>query len=190
MKKLLFPTLLSVILVFSTIATATLPLEIRDGGKMYYDPNLNITWLSEPDNTFLRWDDARNWAEGLNIDGITGWRLPTTPDPFLGGEGEMWYLYYNDLGNVAGGPLSNKGPFTDLQPFFYWTGTEFFFASNHAWWFDFGTGYQDAASKFMTFHAMAVRPGDVSGEVPEPTTMLLLGSGLLGLAGLRKKFKK
>jgi hypothetical protein len=27
-------------------------------------------------------------------------------------------------------------------------------------------------------------------SVPEPTTMLLLGSGLIVLAGLRKKFKK
>jgi hypothetical protein len=186
MKKLLFATLLTVILGFSTLANA-LPLESRDGGKMYYDPNLNITWLTEPNNTPLIWDEASKWAEGLNIDGITGWRLPTTPDIVLGGEGEMWYLYYHDLGNVAGGPLSNKGPFTDLQPYSYWTGTEYLF-SNHAWFFSFDMGWQDAANKYFPMYALAVRPGDVSG-IPEPTTMLLLCSGLIGLAGYgRKKF--
>ena len=41
------------------------------------------------------------------------------------------------------------------------------------------------------YHASGPRIVELDGYVvPEPATMLLLGSGLIGLAGLRKKFKK
>ena len=42
----------------------------------------------------------------------------------------------------------------------------------------------------VAFNEAAFGVTAVNGPVPEPTTMLLVGSGLLGLWGARKKFKK
>lgn len=47
------------------------------------------------------------------------------------------------------------------------------------------TGFTNEASDMVV-----PGPGGGGAAVPEPATILLLGSGLLGLAGLRKKFKK
>ena len=46
----------------------------------YYDNVLNITWLDSPRYEYSSWGEARVWARGLDIGGVTGWRLPTMID--------------------------------------------------------------------------------------------------------------
>ncbi|MEO7387381.1 MAG: PEP-CTERM sorting domain-containing protein [Gammaproteobacteria bacterium] len=54
--------------------------------EAYYDTVLNITWLANANfaqtsgfdaDGLMVWATANSWATGLNINGITGWRLPT-----------------------------------------------------------------------------------------------------------------
>ena len=47
--------------------------------EAYYDTVLDITWLADANAAGIAktWDDAMAWSAGLNINGITGWRLPT-----------------------------------------------------------------------------------------------------------------
>jgi hypothetical protein len=113
--------------------------------------------------------------------------------------GEMARMFYGTLGNTGevntsgvvtgcsdSSPhcLTNDGPFSNLQPGSYWSGTEYAPDTSNAWVFDFSYGLQDYYSKTNALYAWAVRPGDIAA-VPAPAAVWLLATGLAGLGGRR-----
>lgn len=192
---------------------------IDRGGGLIYDTSLNITWYDYTYWAMSGSEDAKSWAAGLNVGGVTGWRLPQTmpvngatygyqaknngstdigynisaPGSAYQGSpaSELANLYYVALGNKgfydvngnqqAGAGLVNKGPFQNLQPDGYWSGTLFDLYPKSAWYFDFNYGIQTYFYDDNCFSALAVHDGDVAKPIPEPLTIILLCTGLLGL---------
>ena len=181
--------------------------------EAYYDTTLNITWLADTNvSGWLDWAGASAWAAGLNINSITGWRLPTVTDTGTLGcnfaysdtdcgynvdtsTGEVAHMFFSTLGNKAyfdpSGKfqadygLTNTGPFSNLGGPYYWSATEYALDTNDAWLFDADTGYQGNVNKTVSnVYVWAVHSGNVGAStVPVPAAIWLLGSGLVGRFG-------
>jgi len=139
-----------------------------------------------------------------------GYNISAPESAYPGSTGsELAYMYYNNLANVGYYDTIGNGPqpgwsydpnanFTDgngnpvsfqnLQHD-YWSGTEYPINSNGAWYFTFTYDLQDISVKGSYTRGWAVRPGD-SSPIPIPSSLFLLGTGVVGLVGFKKKFKK
>jgi hypothetical protein len=168
-------------------------------------------WAAELDSAL-----TINLSADYTVDwGTNSWRLPSTVDglyvnSYTGNTtagynittSEMGHLYYTELDNKGyygtngvnpqpGFGLNNTGDFNNLIADVYWSGTEYAVYPQYkeAWHFVMLNGRQTINSKTAASYGLAVRTAQVS-SVPLPGALWLLGSGLIGLAGFRRKKQK
>ena len=180
-------------------------LVTRLGGKAIYDNVADLTWLQDANyaktsgydaDGRMTWVQANAWAGSLNIDGVTGWRLPggTMVAGLNQKASEMGNLFYNVLGGTASTNITathnaNYNLFKNVQSNLYWSGVQF--NSSKAWYFNFLYGSQYDDYKSFNRFGWAVRSGDVGASpVPVPCALVLMGPALLGLLGVKRSRRR
>ena len=144
----------------------------------------------------MSYQAATAWGAAMNVTkylGHSDWQLPTTPAnqggncSFTGtfgnsfgfncSAGALGWLYYNALGLTAPNtvvpiPPYTIGPFSNIQPMYYWSQTPGQIGSIGYATFSFNTGFQDANTSPNFMYVLPMIPGKIPG------TPAVTGTGL------------
>ena len=196
-------------LILSTTANAALVgrLAATEGGAVYqayYDDVADLTWLADANYAMtsgyntdgrMSWSSAISWAASLDIEGKTGWRIPTGAgycDNSICTYSELGNMFYNVLGGEFGQSITvthntNFDLFTNLYSDSYWSSLTNWWDENSIY-LDTTNGIQTLAPDSSRFFAWFVYSGDVSA-IPVPAAVWLFGSGFVGLVGFARRKK-
>ncbi|MGO9228953.1 MAG: hypothetical protein ACLQKA_07055 [Bryobacteraceae bacterium] len=165
-----------------------LPVCAGSGTQPCVNPSGSMSYMSA-----AAWVQAMN---GANYLGHNNWQLPTTPllDRNCGKTGPtgnsfgfgctadaLAYLY-NTLGfkspnTAVPVPNDTGGPFSNLQPYLYWSGSNGASASEGNATFSFATGWQGANTLDNFLYLLPMIPGKIAGTPPAAGTGLQVNPG-------------
>mgnify|MGYP003573512419 CR=1 FL=1 len=161
--------------VFSICAIPSHAALVDNGGGLIYDTVLDITWAQTGPDGGLTWPDAKSYAAGLTLGGVSGWRLPyasvaagpgglvpigTPVDCSTASEAdcrdnEMGYMFYQNLGGTLGtsidepnGGNDNRDLFPGLLPnnvVSFWNDQDIETNGAATWVFDFANDGSNVA---------------------------------------------
>jgi hypothetical protein len=193
MKKLLMMSLVSLFLLFGSLNSMATVIDGPNigGYGTFQDENTGRIWL-DMDSFF-----GMNTTDMVTAASAAGFTFATRTDveqllnslPLTGGE---WLSYKAIMGDAPARELI-WGSYFETTSKVGW-----------AWAYDFDNNWQivdssydsgnmnwnsipNLGTDFVDMNIWAYQSG--STPVPEPMTLLLLGAGLAGLAGIRKKMK-
>ncbi len=204
MRKVL-AALTVAILVLGGVQTANATLWDRGGGFIYDDIQ-DLTFLQDANyvltsgfvsldglyqnDGLLRIGESTMFVNNLVYGGVSGWRHPNaTPCGYPPGSfqwtctgSEVSFLYSN-----YGISTSNQGFFSNVQNF-YFVYSPITPGASSVWVSSMADGQVHLSGDMILAGTWAVHDGDVA-PIPEPSTLLLIGSGMTGLAYARRRVK-